>query len=71
MKELPKVRVIRAFGQFRVGAVIQPTGLYRDSLIAAGLVEMIKPQQVGEVVASIVQPEVKLPRSSRRKHKVV
>ena len=37
----PKIRyrVVRPYGPFVRGQVIEPTGLYRDTLIARGLIE--------------------------------
>ena len=36
MKELQKYRVVRAYGPYRVGDIIQPTGMLRDELRACG-----------------------------------
>lgn len=65
MKELPKYRVIRAYGTFRKGQIIQPTGMLRDELIFARVIEKVveekKPEPVVEPPAPApekVQPEV-------------
>lgn len=42
MNTLKPVKVRIAFGSYKVGDIINPTALYRDSLMARGLVEKIE-----------------------------
>ena len=53
MKELQKYRVIRAYGPYRVGDIIQPTGMLRDELRACGRIEKYE-----EPVAAVVPEPV-------------
>lgn len=57
----PGVRVIRAFGNFSVGHVLYPPGLYRDALIAGGWVEPIErpTSRLAEAARAIAAPIVK------------
>lgn len=70
MNTNPQVRVIKHFRSgnmmYNKGDVFTPWGTFRDVLLARGLVEIIKPEDVGEVVAASVAPPVKLPRASRK-----
>lgn len=45
MNTLKPVKVRIAFGSYKVGDIINPTALYRDSLLARGLVEKIEEPQ--------------------------
>lgn len=69
MNTNPYVRVKVAFGGFRVGHTFRPNGLYRDRLVACGLVEIIKPDDVAEAAKQTVKAEVNLPRRSRAQRK--
>lgn len=69
MNNNPKVRVKVAFEGYCVGDEFQPNGLYRDHLIARGLVEIIRPADVAEHVKAEVRSEVKLPRRSKAMRK--
>lgn len=55
MKELQKYRVIRAYGPYRVGDIIQPTGMLRDELRACGRIE--KYEELPAEPAPPVEPE--------------
>ncbi len=44
MKTLPKVRFVVAWGQYRKGDIIQPTGVFRDELLRGRLVELVQEQ---------------------------
>lgn len=52
MKELQKYKVIRAYGQYRVGDIIQPTGMLRDELRACGRIVKLE-----ETPAPAPEPE--------------
>ena len=39
---MPKAKVIRAYGTYRVGDIIQPTGVFFDYLKSLGLVERVE-----------------------------
>lgn len=61
MKELQKYRVVRAYGPYRVGDIIQPTGMLRDELRACGrIVKHDEPTPEPEPVddIDIDEPEV-------------
>lgn len=42
MKSLPQYEVIREYGAFRIGAIISPTGLWRDVLLQRGWIRKIE-----------------------------
>lgn len=41
-RPIKQFRVTQAFGPYVVGAVIQPTGIYRDTLQRRGLIEEVR-----------------------------
>lgn len=43
MKSPQQYEVIREYGAFRVGAIISPTGLWRDVLLQRGWIRKIEP----------------------------
>jgi hypothetical protein len=69
MNTNPWVRVRLAFGGMRVGHTFQPTGVFRDRLLRAGLIEIIKSEDVAEA-AQDKRAEVQLPRRSKASRKV-
>lgn len=57
MKELKKYRVKSAYGMYRKGDIIQPTGMLRDELIMSGRIELVvEPEPAPAVVVD--EPEV-------------
>lgn len=58
MKKMPAVRVRIAYGPYRVGQILYPTGLLRDQLLGRGLVEL-----VNEASPTVVEP----PKPRRRR----
>jgi hypothetical protein len=68
-----KVRVIRAFGNYRKGDILTPAGVYRDQLIAQRLVEKVEettpiPMDPPAVlqVSERAEPETAVRRTKRR-----
>lgn len=51
IKQPINFRIKRAYGFYRVGEIIQPTGAFREGLIAGGWIE-----PVGEPVETAVRP---------------
>jgi len=41
-RPIKQFRVLAAFGPYIVGAKIQPTGIYRDTLLRRGVIEEVK-----------------------------
>lgn len=59
VSEPAKFKVILAFESYSVGDVIQPTGVWRDSLIARGYIERLVERPV------VLEPE---PKRKRKKN---
>jgi len=59
MSALPSYRVIVAFDNYRVGDVIQPTGLLRESLLRIRFIEPAAPKP------ALIQPAPPPPRRTR------
>lgn len=57
MKELQKYRVIRAYGPYRVGDIIQPTGMLRDELRACGRITKVEDEPPAQDPAPTQEPE--------------
>lgn len=64
-----KCKVIVAFGTYRVGDIIEPTGVYRDSLKARKLIEIVEDRTAPLVECAVaVEPETAAaPAPKRRK----
>lgn len=58
MKELKKYRVKSAYGMYRKGDIIQPTGMLRDELIMSGRIELVVEPEPAPVAAPEPEPEV-------------
>lgn len=56
MKEIQKYIVIRAYGQYRKGAIIQPTGMRRDELKANGFIKKYEEPAPEPVAAPEPEP---------------
>jgi len=59
-----KVRVKLAFGNYRVGDILEPAALYRDELLARGFVEVVK---AAPETAQAPAPETAARPAARRK----
>jgi len=46
LRPVKEFRVLKAYGPFLKDDVIQPTGIYRDRLLALGLIEEIKENKI-------------------------
>lgn len=62
MKDLQKYIVIQAYGPYRKGAIIQPTGMLRSELLSMGRIkkyepDMPAPEPVAEAPAVAPEPE--------------
>lgn len=71
MKPIPKYRVRLAFDFYRVGQVLQPTGLWRDHLLGNGFIEPITEQaepDVLPVAEAATEIDTKPTRSRRHRH---
>lgn len=44
-KPMPKFRIVRAYGFYSVGDIIEPTGMQRDALLNGGFIEPVKANQ--------------------------
>ena len=63
-------KALKAFGPYRVGDMLQPTGLYRDVLLRRGLIEEVKeeaPQASLPNVDRMVAPQQLATRAGRRR----
>lgn len=72
MNTNPKCRVIKEYidngKHYAKGFIFEPWGTRRDVLLARGLIEIVKAEDVSESVAAV--SEVPLPRRSKAKVKV-
>lgn len=52
-RQIPKrqFRVKLAYGPYQKGAIIEPTGIYRDMLLSKGLIEPVTPPDEPPAVA--------------------
>lgn len=64
-RPLKMFRVVTAFGPYQVGAMIQPTGIYRDALLQRKLIEEVTDAPVP--AQSDEQPALALDRPRSRK----
>lgn len=55
-RPIKQFRAIVAFGPYSKGAKMQPTGIYRDTLLRKGFIEEVKDEPV-EVENREIQPE--------------
>jgi hypothetical protein len=55
-------RVVVACGSYRVGDVIQPTGIYRDKLIALGWIKEISDDESVEIGRQSAPPHDRMVR---------
>jgi len=53
-RPVKQFRVVTAYGPYRKGDLIQPTGMYRDVLVRRGVIEEVKdpPQAAAPAMAS-------------------
>lgn len=59
-------RVVRAHGPYVVGDTMQPTGMYRQQLIAQGVIEEVKDDPL-ELDDRMIEPAPTLSRRGRPK----
>ncbi len=62
-------RVKLAFEQYSVGAIIQPTGLWRDSLLSRGFIERVEPVATKNVEQVLSQTESPLQKHVKKRVK--
>lgn len=66
VKQPQKYRVRLAFDSYSVGHVIQPTGLWRSSLLSRGFIEPLTEPAEPEPAGMVAGPEEKGQRRSKR-----
>lgn len=69
-RPIKQFRVIQAFGPYRKGDVVQPTGMYRDVLAKRGLIEEVQdapPAVVNRMLTPAIEPPRKLISLPKRK----
>jgi hypothetical protein len=70
VKPIPRFKIVRAYGYYSVGQIIEPTGMLRDGLIAGGYIEPVREQRETTIApthqtAVAPQPQVKARRGRR------
>lgn len=71
MNSNPLCRVILAYGQYSVGAIIRPSGMLRDELLRRGFIKIIKPEDVAAPKAAVAASDTTPKRAPRPKAKAV
>jgi len=66
---MPKAKVIRAYGTYRVGDIIQPTGVFFDYLKSLGLVERVEDDRPGGNVETAEDTRSEPVQTATRKRK--
>lgn len=57
-------RVLKAYGAYVKGSLIQPTGMYRDMLLRRGLIEEVKDPEPDRALHSPTDRMVRLPEKT-------
>lgn len=57
-RPLKQFRVVQAYGPYRKGDLIQPTGMYRDVLVRRGLIEEVKDGVETAALERVVSPQI-------------
>ena len=55
-------RAVMAFGPYSKGALLQPTGIYRETLVRRGYIEEVKDEPIPDVPVELDNREI--PRAS-------
>lgn len=56
-RPVKQFRVKQAYGPYRKGDLIHPTGLYRDVLLNRGLIEEVKDERVVAALERVAAPD--------------
>ncbi len=56
-RPIKQYKVLIAYGPYRKGDKIQPTGMFRDVLIRRGLIEEVKDERVAEPMMDRMMPQ--------------
>ena len=66
-RTVKKYKVAIAFGAYRRGQIIEPTGLYRDMLLDSGYIEAISEEQDAPVEDAVVDAPAETAQPAKRK----
>ena len=64
---MKKFRVIKAYGMYKVGDIIYPTGIMRDNLVAGGWAERVDEPEPRAVETALREPHVETATVKRKR----